>query len=283
MCANKHSYPTNVTQLTEKTATHSKRRGYSVVESPQRMVSEPILQSVPELDDNTFPLEEIITPTEVDAPILQTFKLEDLKKQTKTKDKVGVMTSVWNLINDIMTPATISIAFYVAQCGLVLSLILLCIFSLITVYTLCILYDLSKAHKRKSLPDLCSYAFGRPGYYIASLCIFTFNFGGCLISTLMLGELVPALLRDQLGVDHFLFGRTAVMCYLTAVMLPITMRKKLSGFAFTSFISVGTLAVIGVLIMYRAVIDRGEIPEPKEPLVWFSRNAVLALGGLSYT
>jgi sodium-coupled neutral amino acid transporter 11 len=229
--------------------------------------------------------EESVDPL-IDIPVSNTDNYLDITEENETDGtpvkKVGIMLSVWNLINDIMTPATISIAYYVAQCGLISSLFLLLLFAAVTTYTLRLLFDLSIELKTKSLPDLCSHSFGKPGYMVASFCIFTFNFGGVLISTLMLGELIPSLIRDYLGINYFLLDRAAVMCYLTAVMLPITMRKKLSGFAITSFISVSTLFVIGLLVMYRALIDRGTIPS-SDKIVMASPNVIAALGGLSYT
>jgi sodium-coupled neutral amino acid transporter 11 len=199
------------------------------------------------------------------------------------KNKVGLLLSVWNLINDIMTPATIAVAHYVAQCGLMMALGLLLLFSVVTIYTLCLLFDLSKEHKKKSLPELCAKAFGKPGYFMVAFFIFTFNFGGVLISILMLGDLMTSIIQQQFGIYHFLLGRTAIMCYLTAFMLPINFRKQLTNFALTSLISFATLFIIGILVMYRALINRAQVPNLTSNIVMVSSDAIFALGGLSYT
>jgi sodium-coupled neutral amino acid transporter 11 len=196
--------------------------------------------------------------------------------------KTGVFFSIWNLVNDILSPGTVGMAQYVAQSGLIISLILFVFFSIITTYTLVIVYDLAKKWRKKSLPDLCEQGFGKVGYQITCLFIVLFNFGGVCAQFLMFGEVVPELLLYIYGEPHILISRTAVLIYLTIFLLPIACLKDLGSFAIISFISVASVLAITVIVFYKALLGRAFNPPLPDDWKFIHPEALSALGGFSY-
>lgn len=168
--------------------------------------------------------------------------------------KTGMFFAVWNLINDILGPGTVGMGQYVAQSGLVLSVIMIIFFAVITTYTLCLVFDLAKRHKKKSMPELAHLAFGRIGFIITCISIFLFNFGGLTAQFLMAGEIVPQLLVQLFGAQNFLTSRSAVLIYLTIILSPFAFMRSLSSFAIISFLSVSGVMTIAALVFYKAII-----------------------------
>jgi sodium-coupled neutral amino acid transporter 11 len=196
--------------------------------------------------------------------------------------KTGFFFSVWNLINDIISPGNVAMAQYVAQSGLLLSIGLISIFSVITAYTLCILYNLARMTNEKSLPDLCGRAFGRPGHIITCIIIFSFNFGGLCAQFLMFAEVVPGLLQHLWGADHVLISRTAILIYLTILFFPFAFMRELSSFSIISFLTVFSILCIAVIIFYETLVKGGFDPPPPDAFALFHTEALSALGGFSY-
>lgn len=219
----------------------------------------------------------------VNVTLLQKRKM---RSEKRWKELVGVKTgfffSVWNLMNDVVSPGTVGMAQYVAQSGLVLSCVLFLVFGIITSYTLCILYDMAKKYGKKSLPDLAEYGFGKFGYVMTCIFIIIFNFGGTCAQLIMFGQVVPELLLYLYGEEHFLISRTAVLIYLTICMLPIAFLRDLGDFAIISFISVSCVLFIAFIVFYKALA--GEKFNPPLPSDWdlVHPGALSALGGMSY-
>lgn len=115
-------------------------------------------------------------------------KQEKLWKELMSHKKTGLFFSVWNLINDIISPGTVSMPGVVAQSGLYMSIIWFVIFGIITIFTLCLVYELARRHLKRTLPDLAMKGFGKFGFLIACICIFFFNFGGACAQLLMFGQ-----------------------------------------------------------------------------------------------
>jgi sodium-coupled neutral amino acid transporter 11 len=196
--------------------------------------------------------------------------------------KTGIFVAVWNLINDILGPGTVGMGQYVAQSGLLLSIVMIVFFGVITTYTLCLVFNLAKRHRRKSMPELSRDAFGNIGFTATCLMIFLFNFGGLCAQFLMAGEIVPQLLVNIFSVNNFLTSRTAVLIYVTLILSPFAFMRTLSSFAIISFLSVAGVLSIALIVFYKALI--GNSFNPPLPSDWkiIHPQALSALGGLSY-
>ncbi|KAL0481116.1 hypothetical protein AKO1_012889 [Acrasis kona] len=184
--------------------------------------------------------------------------------------KTTFFFSLWNLINDICSSGNVAFGKYVAQCGLLLFAILICIFALITIYTLCILYNLSKSQNEKTLPELCAKAFGRAGHIITCIFIFCFNFGGLCSQFLMFAEVLPQLVTILSGHQAHHISRTAVLIYLTILFAPFAFMRELSSIA---------------LVLLLQAITHCPFNPPQGDSFALIRplSALSSLGGISYT
>lgn len=208
---------------------------------------------------------------------------DHVPKKTKKHSRDGIFLTLWNLTNDILTSGTIGTAYIVAKAGLGLSIALISILAVVTIFTLMLIYDLSREHKKKTLPDLCELAFGRIGYFSTCFFIFTFNFGGFLGQNLMLADLLPPVVQELTGIDNFWTGRTAFLIFFSIFVIPLSLREKMASFAITSMCSVLCMMIIGFLCLYRVLIDRSGIPITEEPHILARSDFYAALGSISYT
>lgn len=222
--------------------------------------------------------------------------------------KTGIFFSVFNLINDILSPGTLSMSQMTAQSGIFSSYLLTFLFGAVTLFTLCLLYELRRNHLKSSLIELSEKAFGKLGVIFTSIAIILFNFGGALGMFIMFGHMVPDLLQQwklqfynpkqfdsqegfvspQLQSIHewisTLTSRTAVLIYLTLLMIPFALRKQLTSYAFTSFLSVSSVFVIGAWLAYEAVSGNKRFVPPPSDALNFVRGSQFfsALGALAF-
>jgi len=217
---------------------------------------------------------------------------EEVKRKRKRKHvsdtvlfprKTNLFFSVFNLINDILSPGTLSMGQMISQSGLWMALVNVCFFGIITSFTLIILYELSRKHLKTSLPSLAEKAFGKPGNVATCIFIFLFNFGGACGMYIMFGDVLGDLLLYLFNdVPNMFISRTAILIYLTVFLIPVAMMKNLSSFAFTSFISVSSVLIITGMIIFELALGRRFVPYPNDAFYFAHDQYLSALGGLSF-
>jgi len=215
----------------------------------------------------------------------KTKKQERMWKELMSIRKTGLFFSIWNLINDIISPGTVSMPQVVAQSGLWLAVILFILFGIITTFTICLVYELSRNHLKSSLPELAMKGFGKIGFLMTCVFIFFFNFGGACAQFLMFGQVVPNLLLFIFNdPDNIYLSRNAVLIYLAICLFPIAMQKKLGSFAFFSFAAVFSVFGVAAIVMYELLFGpKRYIPhDPVESLQFVHPHFMSALGTLSY-
>jgi Transmembrane amino acid transporter protein len=115
--------------------------------------------------------------------------------------QISAKFAVWNLFNDILSPGTVALPFYIYQAGLGFGVVLIVLFGIITTYTLEEIYRLYYKIGKKNYPELCAHVLGRPGYAVVCFAIFCFNFGG-LCGQLMYVKQHTRLSYHTLGKTH---------------------------------------------------------------------------------
>ncbi len=205
------------------------------------------------------------------------------------KHSSGIFFSVWNLCNDILSAGIVAMSYYIAQSGIGLSFVLFVAFAIITSYTLCILYNLSHTTNIKSLPAMVLYCYGKPGFLFICFFMFMFNYGSVLAGMLMIGDVIPDLLADLLGVKYFFLDRWAILIYATLAFLPISFRKQIGSFAITSFVSVGIMIAISLLVVFKyfyhvVYLQHNFVPSvvPSGGLDFAHTQFYAALGGIAF-
>jgi len=201
-----------------------------------------------------------------------------------SEKKVNVRYAIWNLFNDVLSPGTVALPYYIYQAGLPTGIILLVVFGLLTYYTCMDVYLMYMRYGKKNYPDLCNFVFGRPGYWLVCAAIFVFNFGGVCAQMMLFGSVVPAILTDFFG-HHELFTKTYVILFGIAVFLPISFLKDITKYTFTSFVSVTCVFIITLLVVFRLIhkVPGDYAPPSPDPYEFVHKNTVFAaLGGMAY-
>eukprot|EP01112_Ceratiomyxa_fruticulosa_P016656 TRINITY_DN506_c0_g3_i1.p1 TRINITY_DN506_c0_g3~~TRINITY_DN506_c0_g3_i1.p1 ORF type:complete len:429 (+),score=53.62 TRINITY_DN506_c0_g3_i1:216-1502(+) len=215
--------------------------------------------------------------------------INDLQKEqsfvalSPATKKVNSKWAIWNLFNDVLTPGTVGIPFYIMQSGIWFGCVLMVIFGLITGYTLDMVYYLSKKHQKSNYPDLGRHVFGTVGYGLVCVCIFLFNYGGLLAQLIMFGEVVPPVLARLFG-EHLLLQRQWVLVWACIMFLPISFFRNIANYSITSLVSFTSIFLITGLIVFR-LIDKttGDyVPPPIDALQFIRPSVFSALGGISY-
>jgi sodium-coupled neutral amino acid transporter 11 len=196
--------------------------------------------------------------------------------------KTSLFLSIFNLINDVTSPSTVNLPQFFTQAGVYLTVLLLCIFGVITAYTLCILYHLSNNHKKSNYPDLVKLAFGNIGYVLTCLFMFLYNFGSLLSAFLMFGGVVPELIYYLIDGHYFVTSRTMILIYITLLLLPVVFKKELGEFAIFSFLCISSVIGIAISLFVLAVQGTHYDPPPSDPYRFAHSRALSALGGLSF-
>ncbi|KAL9645924.1 hypothetical protein ABK040_001033 [Willaertia magna] len=187
----------------------------------------------------------------------------------------------------------------VAQSGIYMSILLTFLFGLITIFTLILLFELSKIYKnKKCMFSLSELAFGKIGLIYCCFCSFLFNFGGACQMYLLFGGVLPDLLfylfntyfgnlflNNNLTLNNLinlLISRNATLIYLTIILLPIASMKNLANFAIASFLSVSAMLVITILFIIEKVMGRRKVPIPNDAMSFIHPQFMSAFGGLSF-
>eukprot|EP01098_Paradermamoeba_levis_P001591 TRINITY_DN11867_c0_g1_i1.p1 TRINITY_DN11867_c0_g1~~TRINITY_DN11867_c0_g1_i1.p1 ORF type:complete len:455 (-),score=65.08 TRINITY_DN11867_c0_g1_i1:47-1411(-) len=202
-----------------------------------------------------------------------------------TPESPDASSSFWwvtfNLWNDILGPGMIALPYYARSVGIWLLPPVLLFFSLVTAYTLNTLYYLSKKYRQPSYPELCRYSLGVPGTVVVCIFMFMFNFGGFLGALLMVGTNVPNLLSAFFGESKW-FSRHYVLIFACFLFLPIAFFRKISEYAFTSFLSVVLLLVLTLVLFIRVIFESTPPADKHTAFHWVGDDFLPAIGGLSY-
>ena len=216
---------------------------------------------------NVIILEDYFTPKQ---PSNKT-KKRKVRKFMRPK-KIGVFLSFFNLINDVLSPGTLGMCQMTAQAGIFTSCVFTIFFAMVTLFTLCVLYELSRGHLKTSLVDLSQKAFGKVGVVLTIIPIMVFNYGGALGMFIMFGHIVPDLmsylLRDFNGSTVFTFftSRPAILSILSLVMIPFAMRREMGSYAITSLLSVLSVLLTSVWLLCEKLFNVRYIPPPNDAM-----------------
>jgi len=88
-------------------------------------------------------------------------------------------------------------------------------------------------HKITSYAEMCFRALGKPGYFLANVMIFCFNWGGFCLSLIILGTALPDLMRGLIGY-HPIFERRWMLLIAVVALMPFSFYKSIGRFAWIS-------------------------------------------------
>ncbi|KAF0984825.1 hypothetical protein FDP41_000724 [Naegleria fowleri] len=196
--------------------------------------------------------------------------------------KTNMFFCVWNLINDVISPASVSAGYTIAQAGLGAYIVSVLTFGVVTFFTLMLLYDLAHMFKVTSFPALMKKALGTVGYIIICVFIFIFNFGAVCSELIEISQVLPDLLYTIIGYESIFTSRYAILIYVTIILLPIASMKQMSSFKYASMISVSSMIIIAFLIMYECALGRRTVMYSDTAFNFVRPQYLSAMGSLSF-
>jgi amino acid permease len=228
-----------------------------------------------------------------------------------THKKLGILMSIWNLINDVIAAGAVALPFLVASGGVFLTPILMALYCFLCFQSLLLVFELVSRYKVESFPELAQRGLGRAGFVWASACMFIFNWcvtshrylsntfvyhilcvnrGGAVGALIAIGTAVPDLMVNWFPHStSFWTSRSGIIIGAMCLFGPLSLFKSMRRFAPLSMIGVWAIfglafCIIGRCVLtYTHAVDAWPVPTPPVHAWRFYQSSFFpAIGGISY-
>eukprot|EP01083_Nonionella_stella_P049421 131703_1 len=215
------------------------------------------------------------SPTERD-PSLES---EGIKvSEDRNKDRTSVHSTSFNFINSIIGAGIIGLPFALAECGFILGVILLFLVALICDYVARILVETGVKQNKHNFEVLADHLLGPKGYYAVVVSMFLFAFGAMVAYLVIIGDTVPMVFSHVFSESHPLASRrVCIVLFGILLIFPLCLLKSMANLAWSSSLSVLSVAVIVVAIVSQApgeARDQGISAETQASLRIYSTERI---------
>ncbi len=285
--------PVQVITVTKATAPHHHHHTNGASDTTTALLGD---SSGTATSDSTVPSTTTTTAsttTDGGAPHNNKKSRHSLRTAHSTRKK-SLLSTIFNLFNDVLGAGVVAMPYYFQQSGIIAGPILMVCYALVSDYTLLIIRDLFTKHQLTSYSEMCVRAYGRPGFILANIMIFIFNFGGFVGSLIVLGTILPDFFEGLFGHDSSAapyFARWLMITLPVTLVAPISYYKGIGTFAGISILSCGSLLfLVGLVTTHffssgdeSSVVPNGDRPENGGLAFAFAHHELLqAVGGISY-
>mmetsp|Transcript_98921 Transcript_98921/g.121102 ORF Transcript_98921/g.121102 Transcript_98921/m.121102 type:complete len:493 (-) Transcript_98921:123-1601(-) len=160
-----------------------------------------------------------------------------------------ILSVVWNQVNSIVGAGIVGLPYVFKQSGILGGIILIVIFSYLTVYTLKLLIMSAKLSKTTNYEDLCEYCFGKYGYYSVSLAMFIYDAGALLSYLIIMGDSMQYIITN-FGLSTQEDRKLAIIIVSTVGILPGCLYRDISKIERLSAISVFSVSLMTGCVIY---------------------------------
>eukprot|EP01083_Nonionella_stella_P049420 131702_1 len=207
--------------------------------------------------------------------------------EDRNKDRTSVHSTSFNFINSIIGAGIIGLPFALAECGFILGVILLFLVALICDYVARILVETGVKQNKHNFEVLADHLLGPKGYYAVVVSMFLFAFGAMVAYLVIIGDTVPMVFSHVFSESHPLASRrVCIVLFGILLIFPLCLLKSMANLAWSSSLSVLSVAVIVVAIVSQApgeARDQGISAETQAHPYAFIRPSVFAgIGALSF-
>ncbi|XP_071451194.1 putative sodium-coupled neutral amino acid transporter 10 [Hetaerina americana] len=137
---------------------------------------------------------------------------------------------IMTLANSIIGVSVLAMPFCFKQCGIILSILVLLLSSIMTRLACHFLLKAAAAARRRNYEFLAFHAFGPKGKLMVELCIIGFLFGTCIAFFVVMGDLGPAIISEVLGINKSPSIRSSVLIGLALlVVLPLGLLRNVDS------------------------------------------------------
>lgn len=174
--------------------------------------------------------------------------------------------SIYNLFSSVLGAGVLGLPHAVAAWGLLPGLVIVVPFSIISLYTLRLLGWSGELTGAKSYRQLAELTLGDRFPVVSrlvSVAIFFNTFGSLVVYLIVLGDLIPSFVRLAIGAAGFdplappagfapLLSTSTVITAMGLLFgLPLSLVRDLSMLRYTSFLSLGSILFLAVLLCVR--------------------------------
>ncbi|KAG5676862.1 hypothetical protein PVAND_006669 [Polypedilum vanderplanki] len=141
---------------------------------------------------------------------------------------------VQTLANSIIGTSVLAMPYCFAKCGVILSILLLILSTIITRTCCHYLIKASIVTRRKNMELLGFYAFGQGGKTLVELSIIGFLMGTCIAFFVVIGDLCPILIQRifKQNVNHDSLRFWLIIFTTLVFIIPLSLQKNIQSLSF---------------------------------------------------
>ncbi|KAL1128843.1 hypothetical protein AAG570_013377 [Ranatra chinensis] len=174
--------------------------------------------------------------------------------------------SVMTLANSIIGVSVLAMPFCFKQCGIVLSIVMLLVSSIVSRLASHYLIKAAIMEKRRNFEMLAFRAFGPTGKLMVELCVIGFMLGTCVAYFVVVGDLGPAIMAPILGFQHptalrpsVLIGNVLILLFINLgvavfVVLPLGLLRNVDSLSTVSAASIAFYSCLVLKVGYTLLL-----------------------------
>ncbi|KAJ4427575.1 hypothetical protein ANN_25223 [Periplaneta americana] len=148
--------------------------------------------------------------------------------------------TVMTLANSIIGVGVLAMPFCFKQCGIVLSIVMLLLSSVLSRLACHFLLKAAIMARRRNFEFLAFHTFGPSGKTIVELCIIGFLMGTCIAFFVVVGDLGPVIVAKALNINNTASLRQSVLVGLALfVVLPLGLLRNVDSLTSVCTASIG--------------------------------------------
>ncbi|XP_069702221.1 putative sodium-coupled neutral amino acid transporter 10 [Periplaneta americana] len=162
--------------------------------------------------------------------------------------------TVMTLANSIIGVGVLAMPFCFKQCGIVLSIVMLLLSSVLSRLACHFLLKAAIMARRRNFEFLAFHTFGPSGKTIVELCIIGFLMGTCIAFFVVVGDLGPVIVAKALNINNTASLRQSVLVGLALfVVLPLGLLRNVDSLTSVCTASIGFYLCLVMKVMAEAM------------------------------
>ncbi|XP_075034769.1 putative sodium-coupled neutral amino acid transporter 11 [Mixophyes fleayi] len=201
------------------------------------------------------------------------------------KITANVCWAGFNLINAILGTGMIGLPYSMKLAGFPLGLLLLLGVAYVTDYSMILLIKGGAISGTSTYQSLVSRTFGFPGYLAVSVLQFLYPFAAMVSYNIITGDILPKIFQRIPGVtEESLLAdrRFAILSTTIVITLPIALYRNMQRLGKVSLMSLILTVIVLMIVMIRTSSLTLTIPHSEDAWVFANRNAIQAVGVMSF-
>ena len=174
---------------------------------------------------------------------------------TNMKRTATLKTSVFNLVSTVVGGGVLSLPFTFSVMGIIVGPVALVISAAMSDFSIYLLLSMSRRQGDVGYEDVAAKTLGEPARVVLLISLFLLTFlcaaAYFVLAADLIQPIVTAFIDTSLAADS---ARYYVMLAFMCIVGPLSFFKKLNALRFTSFLSIITISVLGVVLFYKLSI-----------------------------